>query len=128
MSINERLKEIIEDKTHGSVNAFEKECNVAAGTIAKTITNNSNIGIDKIQKILQRYSDINPNWLIKGLGNKLLDNKEIDEIIDFKQKINLLKKIIERDEIIMRTKDELIESLRMQLNSLKGGSLNKQTG
>ena len=66
--IQERLKQFIEYKGI-SVSAFERTCglgNAFVRNIKKTIT------IDKLEKILKAYPEINRDWLLTGNGSMIV--------------------------------------------------------
>lgn len=65
-SIKERVCQFI--KMIGSnPNRFQESINVS-GTYLKTV---KNIGADKISKILEKYPQIDPEWLLLGKGDPL---------------------------------------------------------
>ena len=54
-----------------SVAAFEKNIGASNGTIATAITKDSNISGAILNKILIRYTELSPDWLITGTGPML---------------------------------------------------------
>ena len=82
------LKEYIDYKGI-SVLSFEKSIGTRS-TIDKAIKNNSNLRSDILAKIIETYTDINPEWLLTGKGKMLssdsrssLNDFEIEEIVTY---------------------------------------------
>lgn len=92
------LKEFIDYKEL-SILSFEKSVGTRSA-IDKAIKNKSNLRSDLLAKIIDVYPEINPNWLLTGKGNMLLDKpssklKEID-------KIELLNLLIDKNDELLR--------------------------
>lgn len=66
----DRIKQYLDYKGI-SVSSFEKSLGMANASFGKTLKNNGSIGIDKLEKILKVYPDINPLWLVVGDGQML---------------------------------------------------------
>ncbi len=66
-----RIKKYIDFK---GVNTrrFEESIGFSNGAFASQYKHNRSIGVDKVEKILQVYPDLNPVWLLTGVGNMLL--------------------------------------------------------
>ena len=73
LSIGERLSYFIEKHLNISVREFEKSIKAPQGSIQRGI-NGSNIGVDKLQKTMTRYKELNANWLLSGQGIMLTDD------------------------------------------------------
>lgn len=69
-----RIKKFIDFKDF-SVSFFEKEVNMSNGSFASQLKNNKTIGVDKLENILKKYSEINPEWLLTGKGEMLKSEK-----------------------------------------------------
>lgn len=70
VTTKERLKEFVQALNLGQ-NAFEKEVGIANGYLAsksKTITS------DTIEKVINKYPNLNIEWLMTGNGNMLKEN------------------------------------------------------
>lgn len=99
--IKSRLSQIAESKGL-SIRAFEEFCNLKRGNISNILPGGA-IGSDKLAKIFDAIPDINPTWLICGVGEMLTTstpNKHNDEEI-----------------ITLRAKNE---ELRDQLSEARG--------
>ena len=62
------LKKLIE-KLGTNVSQFEREIKVGSSAISKAITRNSKITMDVVVKILERYPQVNKDWLLTGKGS-----------------------------------------------------------
>lgn len=79
MGTLQRIKEYIDYK--GVTNQkFEKEIGFSNGAFASQLKNNRTIGVDKLENILIKYPEINPEWLLTGNGSMIKGAKgyEID--------------------------------------------------
>lgn len=76
MSILSRLEEFILH-LNISFNKFEDGVNASRGGISGAIRNNRNIGINVIENILQKYPELNCNWLLLGKGKMILKADEL---------------------------------------------------
>lgn len=65
-----RIKNYI-DFIDVSVASFEKSVSMSNGSFASQFKNNKTIGVDKIENILRKYPEINPEWLLTGQGEML---------------------------------------------------------
>lgn len=66
----DRITLYIEHK-HISIHKFSLEIGVSNSYFNKMIKNRASIGSDIIEKILRSYDDLNPTWLLTGIGNML---------------------------------------------------------
>lgn len=76
-----RIKEYIDYKCI-SISAFEKSIGMSNASFGKSLKNGGSIGSDKLERILNIYTDLCPIWLMTGQGNMLSseNNKEFGEI------------------------------------------------
>jgi hypothetical protein len=80
LSVKKRIKELI--KSHAiTVKAFENSIHASNGYINSI---SKSIGLDKIEKIIEKYPNINLNWLLTGQGEMLVSttNLSTDSITD----------------------------------------------
>lgn len=105
MSVVDRIFEYITHKNL-SYNEFDKSIGAANGYIGKQIKKGGSLGSHIIEKIIYIYSDINPNWLITGNGDMILNknnikqeyvkNEDIEKKIDIVNlSVNTLNSIID---------------------------------
>lgn len=84
MEINLRINQIV-DKLGFNKSSFAAKIGVSQPIITHITNGRNNPGLEVIQKILINCPEINPDWLILGNGEMILDNKIQKQII-----INLL--------------------------------------
>lgn len=65
-----RIKEYIDFKGF-SIAMFEKSVGMSNGSFASQLKNNRTIGVDKLENILNKHSEINPEWILTGQGSML---------------------------------------------------------
>ncbi|OXG00805.1 peptidase S24-like protein [Flavobacterium araucananum] len=87
--IIQRIKVYI-DSIGGNVSAFEKEVGMSNGSFASQFKNNKTIGVDKLENILNRYTDIDYHWLLTGEGEML-------KLSILEEKASIYKKISKYD-------------------------------
>ncbi|WP_281235144.1 S24 family peptidase [Flavobacterium gelatinilyticum] len=68
-----RIKQYI-DFRGMKVSAFEREVGMSNGSFASQLKNDKTIGVDKLENILNRYPDINVEWLMYGVGDMCRPN------------------------------------------------------
>lgn len=118
MSIIERLKEYIDYKQI-SVSAFEKSIGMSNATLRNALVNKGTIGANKLEKIIETYSDLNPAWLITGEGEMLKNPSVGHTQIGKKNTINRSPIAIPNDtEELSRLKKEN-EQLRQENSAVK---------
>ena len=103
-----RIKQYIDLKGI-KVSVFEREIGMSNGSFASQLKNNKTIGVDKLEKILRIYTDINIEWLLTGNGNMIKGNEEI---------IPQTKNESETLEVAINYKD-LAEARKETIDSLK---------
>lgn len=112
MEINQRIASLI-DKLGYNKSTFAQKIGVSQPIITHITTGRNNPGLEVIQKILSNCQDVNPDWLLLGRGDMILNNrlnKDIintllsdtndnliklkNEVIDLEEKLELLKKML----------------------------------
>lgn len=68
-----RIKQYLDSKDI-RVSVFEREIGFSNGSFASQLKNDKTIGVDKLEKILRTYTDINGDWLLTGNGNMLKED------------------------------------------------------
>lgn len=109
-----RIKQYIDYKGM-SVRQFEESVGFSNGAFASQYKNNKTIGVDKVENILQIYTDINPVWLLTGKGDMCIstDGANVSCVTTIeKQLLAMLKekdaKIEEQAKIIGRLEERLL--------------------
>lgn len=70
-TVKSRLKEFA-SFCNLSIRAFEEKCGLNRGNISN-MNDDGSIGSDKLSKIFDTYSSLNPQWLLTGKGRMLLE-------------------------------------------------------
>lgn len=116
MSINKRIKEIIDHTANGSVHGFAKSLGYSRSDKVRNYLNEGvQISSDTITKISEIYPEINIKWLFSGKGNMLLDSlsdqsSHINSIQVEKQGGSELKKIPYYDiDVLAGTEDRSLD-------------------
>jgi hypothetical protein len=58
-----------------SVSSAEKKIGFSNGTLSKPIKEGNNIKTNTLEKFLSYFEDLNPNWLITGVGEMLVEDE-----------------------------------------------------
>lgn len=93
------------------VSAFEKEVGMSNGSFASQLKNNKTIGVDKLENILKRFPDLNPDWILTGNGDMLKLDVLSDDKVVYQKVYKLKEKSIDYKELAEARK-ETIESLK----------------
>lgn len=110
-----------------SVFKFEQSIGVRS-TIDKAIKSNSNLRSDILSKIIEVYTDLNPDWLLTGKGEMLRQNEtnvvnepgpvyEIEEkvVTELKKQNDLLRENYHLSKEMIDLQKEKIEVLQQKL-------------
>jgi len=103
-----RIKQYIDFKGI-KVSIFEKEVGMSNGSFASQLKNNKTIGVNKLENILKKYSEINVEWLLTGNGNMLkcdvlneegivydrIEKEDAEKLINYKELAEARKETIE---------------------------------
>lgn len=98
---------------------FEESVGFSNGAFASQYKNDGSIGVDKVEKILQIYSDLNPIWLLTGKGHMLLDSaydiSDADKKLELSDSNSLYVKDDSYKEKYIRCLEEENKTLRKDL-------------
>lgn len=85
MSTAERLKEYLEYKQIATFRA-ENECGLSVSSLSKALPNKEkgivgkSIGSDNLEKILNTYTDLSADWLLRGKGAMLIGGEKLEQL------------------------------------------------
>ncbi|GHT80198.1 hypothetical protein AGMMS50262_24270 [Bacteroidia bacterium] len=81
---------------------------------SKMVKNNGSLGEDVIKKILLYYENINPEWLLLGIGPMTKENQIIPQLTDkyVSEMIQLICKLSEENGTIKAEKRQLKEEIK----------------
>lgn len=74
--VSERVGQYIEKKGI-SYYAFENSLGASRGSISKAVKEGKSIGSNVLENIMATYPDLNPVWLLTGVGEMFVTNEEI---------------------------------------------------
>lgn len=77
-TIVEKLKEYLAQKMI-PISLAEKKIGLSNGSLSKPFNTGTTIKTDTLEKFLNHFSDINPDWLLKGKGQMLKEPNEENE-------------------------------------------------
>ena len=119
-----RIQKVMDDKQL-SVSAFADEIGVKRPTMTHTMTGRNNPSLDIVSKILERYQDINSEWLLFGKGTmyKGIQAQQPGLFDDFEQKDVVEKKADEADTV----KDEILKSSVISSIQIEDDKYSKRT-
>ena len=114
----QRIKQYIDYKGI-RISAFEREIGMSNGSFASQLKKNKTIGLDKLENILRRYSDINFLCLLKGTGSMIkLDAFREEPVIYYKtEKADKEEAVNYKD--LAEARKETIESLQKVIQYLE---------
>lgn len=71
MKVTDRLQEYLNFKNI-SPYTFERTCGIANGYLKKQIKGKGTLGSDIVERITEKYRDLNVTWLMTGKGQMIL--------------------------------------------------------
>jgi len=112
----ERLKEYIDFKSI-NIAQFEKEIGMSNNSFRKSLKNGGAIGSDKLENILNKYPDINSEWLLTGKGNMLKEETFKVSITD-KNALQMIKELCTENALLIKENEELKREKKGKVTSL----------
>ena len=102
MNLSSRIKEFIHYKGV-SIRSFEENIGCSIGVINRCVTKNTDLTVANLMKIINKYPELNSEWILTGEGNMLKDeiihresdlitSKEFETSLDnenFNQKVGI---------------------------------------
>lgn len=120
----ERIHEIVR-KSNYSQGKIEKELGFSNGYLNTTLQQKSDVGSKKLQIIIERFPDINPEWLLTGKGSMLREGTPPEASLaavpaGCAEQLAAKDTIIEAKDALIHSKDAVIELLRTQNTTALG--------
>ncbi|MBL7696529.1 MAG: hypothetical protein JNK79_00150 [Chitinophagaceae bacterium] len=78
MKVTDRLQEYL-NLRNISPYTFERTCGIANGYLKKQMKGKGSIGSEIVERITEKYKDLNVTWLLTGKGNMLITNYPVNE-------------------------------------------------
>ena len=114
MEINLRINKLIEELGYNK-SSFAAKVGVSQPIITHITNGRNNPGLEVIQKILSNIPEINPDWLIMGRGEMLLNNYLKQKMIsDINSDVNNSLIKLEEEVKFLRNKVEILNSLLVE--------------
>ena len=113
--ILQRIKQYIDNKKI-PVSVFEKSIGMSNASFGKSLKNGGTIGADKLEIILNTYTDINIEWLILGKGEMLKSDTS-----NSKQDLGIYKELHEKQKEEIKELNREIGKLQQTVEQLKKG-------
>lgn len=127
MNLNERIKKIIDIKCQGNVSDFTRKTGLSTGFLSKI---KDSAQPKTINKIIDKYPDVNKIWLLTGEGEMLKGESVVEEPPpDYRKECEICKekdKIIEAQKKTIEAYENTIELQKQLIESLKSASGNGQ--
>lgn len=111
MSISECIEALVDYE--GSQRKFAEKTGIAQTTISRMVSKQGNIRSDNILAIVEAYPNLNVKWLITGEGEMWISENEQPRETPLS------------DDEKEAMKDEMIELLKFQVNTMKKAILEK---
>ena len=73
MNLSSRIKEFIHYKGV-SIRGFEENIGCSIGVINRCVTKNTDLTVANLMKIINKYPELNSEWILTGEGNMLKEN------------------------------------------------------
>lgn len=91
LSESERLQKIIETEQM-TAKQFSEEVGIQAGTVSNIFKGRNKPSLEVMQKVLDRFRTISPDWLISGVGSMYRQKNDSQQqvLFDIKPEIGLL--------------------------------------
>ena len=125
MKVIDRLQEYLAYKQI-SPYTFERTCGIANGYLKKQMKGKGSIGSDIVERINEKYKDLNVTWLLTGKGQMMITNYKASDHVSaisereshyatHDQVVSLLREKILILEHALADKEKLITLLEQRL-------------
>lgn len=116
MRVIDRLQEYLTRKNI-SPYIFEKSCGIANGYLSKQMKGKGSIGSEIINKIKEKYKDLNITWLLTGEGQMLTNHYYVQS-----DQVSTLAE----NEAVYETQQHTIKTLREKILILENALADKE--
>jgi transcriptional regulator with XRE-family HTH domain len=116
MRVIDRLQEYLTRKNISPYN-FEKNCGIANGYLSKQMKGKGSIGSEIINKIKEKYKDLNITWLLTGEGQMLTSHFYVQS-----DQVSALAE----NEVVYETQQHTIKTLREKILILESALADKE--
>jgi len=107
MSFGERIKQYIKYKGI-SVRKFEQESDLTNGAVHRVIKNDSTLNGESIANVGNNWEDLNLNWLMKGVGEMLLEPSSLkDPVNEYNKELKTSNEIGWYNDALKRADDQI---------------------
>jgi len=113
-TINERFKIIVERWYNGNDLAFAKSMGKFSSSFSKIINGTVNPRAATLQEVCKSIPELNPSWLLMGEGAIVRQPKDATP-----NEAQVYTEIIKAKQAEMKAKDELIDTLKQQVEDLR---------
>lgn len=113
----DRLKKYIDYKGL-SYNKVTVDADLSIGLLGKAIKENRGISTDTLEKLLHCYKDLNPTWLLTGIGEMIVKNgyNKKEPALQVNESDDQYKKAIDDKDKQIDTLNKLVTTLETQIN------------
>lgn len=127
MDILDRIRQIIENERL-TIASFERMIGVSNATIGKAIERKKGVSSDVLQRILETFLTINPDWLLLGKGEMLRQDSPKSGVLTPDQEA-FYKDLSQKIEELTRENEKLrIENEQMKSSSGNTGIVVQHDG
>lgn len=114
MKVTDRLQEFLNYKNI-SPYTFERSCGIANGYLKKQIKGKGTLGSDIVERITEKFRDLNVTWLMTGKGQMLIGQYQHTDHVS----------AISERESIYSTHEQVISTLREKILILESALADK---
>ena len=104
---SQRIIQIMRDKKM-SATQFSEAIGIQRAAMSHITLGRNNPSADVITKIIERFEDINPGWLLTGKGMMKNTTDEVNDLFSLKSQVNTSK-----EDVVMRTSTKRIDENRL---------------
>lgn len=98
-TLTERLAEYMKYKDL-NYNQVTQQAGLSVGLLSKAIRTNKGLHSDSVEKIINTYKDLNPQWLLSGNGSMIIESSKEAKVTDNSEdQLTKVQKISLRDDL-----------------------------